>query len=154
MTETKYGNNIIYQTEASQRHLPGTFPGTPVFNIDETVIKGGFYYECVWMYGPVGEDMAGKPHCHDFDEYIGFLGSDAKDPFNLNAEIEMWLGDEAHIITRSCVVHIPKGLYHTPVFVRKIDKPILCFSTAPVTKYEQEVSKDPKWSHLHDELGE
>jgi hypothetical protein len=131
-------------------HLPNTFPGTPIFNINNKVIPGGFYFECIWVNGPLTEANAFKPHRHDFDEYVGFIGSDASDPFNLNAEIEIYLDDEKHTINRSCIIYIPKGLWHTPIFARNVKKPIFCFSTSPTQNYGQHVSQDPKWAHMSD----
>lgn len=150
MPETKYGKYFIYQSKASDKHALGTFPGTPVMNINETVIKDGFYFECIWFTGNVSEKDAFKPHYHDFDEYIGFFGSDAEDAFNLNAEVEFWYNDEKHLITRSCIVYIPKGIQHTPIMVSKLKKPIFCLSTGPSRTYGQHVSNDPRWRHLKD----
>ena len=38
----------------------------------------------------------------------------------LGGEIELWLEDEQLIITRSCLVFIPRGMKHCPMFVRRI----------------------------------
>ena len=150
MPETKYGKNIIYQTEASAKHALGTFPGTPIMNVNDSVFKGGFYFECIWFTGTVSESDAFKPHYHDFDEYIGMFGSNAEDPFNLNAEVEFWFDDEKHTLTRSCLIFVPKGVWHTPIIVNRLDRPIFMLSTAPTLNYGQHVSRDPKWSHLKD----
>jgi hypothetical protein len=150
MAESKYGKYIIYQTEASAKHAPGSFPGTPVMNVNSEVIKGGFYFECIWFTGTVSESDAFKPHYHDFDEYIGMFGSNADDPFNLCAEVEFWFDDEKHTLTRSCVIFVPKGVWHTPIIIKSLDRPMFCLSTAPTLTYGQHVNRDPKWSHLKD----
>jgi hypothetical protein len=150
MPETKYGKYIVYKTEVSPMHARGTFPGTQVMNVNDTVIKGAFYFECAWFTGTTSDSDAYKPHCHDFDEHIGMFGSNAEDPFDLCGEVEFWFDDEKHIITRSCVIFIPKGIWHTPIIIRRLDRPILFMSTAPSLKYTQSVNRDPKWSHLKD----
>ena len=150
MGGTKYGKYILYKTKKNDLHLEGTFPGIGVMNIDETVIKGGFYFACTWFTGAIPEKEAFKPHCHDFDEYIGMLSGSTEDPFNLNAEVEFWFDDEKHIITRSCIIFAPEGIWHGPIIIRRLDKPILCLSTAPTHKFGLHVNHDPKWSHLLD----
>jgi hypothetical protein len=153
MAQTKYGKYIIYQTKASPLHPPGSFPGTPLVNVSDSVIKGGFYFECAWFTGPTSESDAYKPHRHDCDEYIGMFGSNPEDWFDLGAEVEFWFDDENHIITKSCLIFVPKGIWHTPIIIRKLDRPIFCLSTAPVLKYTQHINRDPKWSHLKDPPG-
>ncbi len=115
-------------------------------------MKGAFYFECIWLTGPIPESQAFKPHSHDFIEYVGFLGSDPAEPSNLHAEIEFWFDDEKHIITRSCTVYVPEGVWHTPIIVPRLDRPVFCFSASPSTKYAQNVNRDPRWSHLPDPL--
>ena len=43
-----------------------------------------------------------------------------------DAEIDMWLGEEAekHTINSTSVIHVPKGLVHRRIDFRRIDKPI------------------------------
>ena len=66
------------------------------------------------------------PHYHDFDEYICFLGSNLRGIFDFDAEIELYLGEEGekHIIDKSTVVYIPKGLVHCPIVYKRIGKPV------------------------------
>ena len=72
------------------------------------------------------------------------------DPGNIGdfgAEVEMHLGDnhEKHIITFSACVHIPAGLMHCPLNIKKVSKPIMFFditlspgaSVRPVPKASQ-----------------
>jgi len=68
-----------------------------------------------------------EPHTHDFDEYLVFLGGKLPDLFDFKAEIDFWIGEEGeqHLIDKSTIVFIPKGLVHCPLNFRKIDEPIL-----------------------------
>ena len=57
------------------------------------------------------------------------------DPYDLGGEIELWLEDEKHTLTRTCIVFVPKGMMHCPLTVRRIDRPIFEFTTGPGTMY-------------------
>lgn len=107
-----------------------------ILYLDNDVIEGAFYMECVWFGKGIG--TGGPPsHVHDFDEVLGFLGSDPNNPRDLGGEVELWIGDEKHILTKSCLVFIPKGLKHCPLIFRKVDKPIFHFSTGPAATYQR-----------------
>jgi hypothetical protein len=110
--------------------------------LDNDVLPGSFYVETVWAYPPEGGEPADKypqhivdAHIHDFDEVLCFFGTDKQDPHNLNAEVEFWLGEEEHIITKSAIVFIPKGLSHGPLVYRKVDKPMFVFSSGSGALY-------------------
>ena len=94
--------------------------------------------EVVWIYPRPAEDlakMAGTTtHTHDYDEVIALFGSDLNDPYDMGAEAEVLLGDEKHLITKSCLVFVPKGLKHGLRFNR-IDRPIFHFTTGPGHMY-------------------
>jgi hypothetical protein len=150
MSETRYGKYITYKTEVSPMPDHGTFPAIQVVKVNDTVIKGAFYFECVWFTRTISKNEALKPHRHDFDEHIGIFGSNAEDPFNLCGEVEFWFDDEKHIIIKSCAVFIPKGVWHTPILINRLDRPIIMISTAPTLTYGQHVNHDPKWSYLKD----
>ena len=149
----KYDKYFIHKTESSPLHPEGCFPGIPLMCIDDRYLKDAFYFECIWITGPIQEKEASKPHRHNFDEYVGFFGSNTKDPLNLNAEIQFWFEDEKHIITNNCVVYIPSNKWHNPIIIEKIEIPIFCLSMSQNAKYTQEVSQDPRWSHLRAPLG-
>ena len=148
----KYDKYFIHKGMSSPLHPQGSFPGVPLMRIDDRYTKEGFYFECIWITGPIPESKACKPHRHDCDEYIGFFGSNIEDPFNLNAEVEFWFDDEKHVFTKNCVVFVPAMTWHTPIMINSIEKPIFCLSTTPKLKYTQEVSRAPRWSHLRDPI--
>jgi hypothetical protein len=111
-------------------------------------LKGAFYLETNLVVRTTkgGPENGGKPHCHDFDEYLVFQGTDPADPFDLGGEIEFWLGGEKHLITKSCAVFCPKGVYHSPLYTRRIDRPFVCISVANTLKYTHaSYDNDPKW---------
>lgn len=150
MAETKYGKYIITggklpkpaqsTSSESSSSQSGERTGAMVINVDDTVIKGAFYLNCALIWKASDKGSPGIVHSHDdYDEYVGFLGSNPEDPHDLCGEVEMWLDDEKHILTKSCAVFIPRGLLHCPIYFRRVDRPIFYFSTAPSTTYGKDI---------------
>lgn len=149
MAESKYGKYIV--TELKPNIIEA--PWSPVINperamrimfLDNEVVEGAFYVECVWIWpweGPVrpgdepGKRRGPKAHKHDYDEVIAFMGTNPDDPHDLCAEVELWLGDEKHVITKSCMVFIPKGLQHCPLHFTRVDRPVFHFTSGPGKMY-------------------
>ena len=67
-------------------------------------------------------------HVHDVDEILCFYGSDPLDPYHLHAEIEIVLGDEHHLLTKSSLIYVPAGVSHSTPLVNRIDRPVFHFS--------------------------
>ena len=152
MAKTKYGKYIISEykppkVEAgwSPPNLSGVSKGKGgrVFYMDSDIVPGAFYMECVWVMPrptnappPPGGKRAGtEPHSHDYDEVIAFIGTDHDDPYNLHAEVELWLEDEKHIINKTSLVFIPAGLVHCPLTFLRVDRPVFHYTTGPAKMY-------------------
>jgi hypothetical protein len=131
MAETKYGKYIL--TKIMPFEHP-TDRASRVFYLDDKVIKGAFYVECAWCLKGSDESVS-EAHAHDFDEVIGFFGTDPADPHNLYGEIELWLGDEKHILTKSCLIFVPAGLKHCPLIIRRVDRPVFHFAAGTKGTY-------------------
>ena len=69
--------------------------------------------------------MINDPHTHDFDQIIFFLGGDPNNIGEFGAEVEMHLGEDKHIINYTSCVHIPAGLMHGPLNIKRVTKPIV-----------------------------
>jgi hypothetical protein len=142
MKKSKYGKYIVYNSimppsEGAPPPPPsGERSGASVLYVDNTILKGAFYFSCALIWKASEHGSPPTAHCHyDYDEYIGFVGSNPENPQDLCGEVEVWLGDEKHVINKSCAIFIPKGLQHCPVYFRRVDRPIVYFSTAPSTSY-------------------
>ncbi|MDD5339105.1 MAG: hypothetical protein PHG35_06845 [Dehalococcoidales bacterium] len=152
MAETKYGKYIISDLQHPKEEAPWNPPvtdartgnGGRTLYLDNDVIPGAFYMETVWVmprprlsperYEEVKKRSPG-PHAHDYDEIIAFFGSDPKNPYDLGAEVELWLGDEKHIINKTSMVFIPAGLMHAPLVFLQVDRPVFHFTTGPGKQY-------------------
>jgi len=101
--------------------------------MDDSVIPGSPYFEIVWFM----DKREGKPetHTHDFDEIVGFVGSDPEDPANLNGTINFLLDGEMITLTRSAIIYIPAGMPHCPFSIDEISKPIIHFSGGNGQRY-------------------
>jgi hypothetical protein len=150
MAESKYGRYIISELKQPTMEAAWSPPltaagknkGGRVLYLDNDVVPGAFYMECVWvMPRPAGAPMPGgrkvgtEPHTHDYDEVIAFFGTDLNDPHDLGAEVELWLGDEKHIITKSSLVFVPAGLKHCPLTFLRVDRPVFHYTTGPGKMY-------------------
>lgn len=87
-----------------------------------------------------------KPHVHDFDEYLLFMSFDPDDTETLGGEVEFWMEEEKHIINKTTLVFIPRGFYHCPLYMRRVDKPFGFIAVANTLKYyHRAFSEDPKY---------
>lgn len=151
---SKYSRYIVTELKRDSRDAtlpPGLDPAVvtdtishkKILSLDDVVLKGSFYTESVWMWpgepGTYPEIAEPNAHAHDYDETIGFFGTDFKNPNSLNGEIELWIEDEKFMLTKSCLIFIPKGTYHCPLCIHRVDKPIFHFATSPGPLYTQTV---------------
>ena len=96
--------------------------------LGDGVIKGTPYVEAVWLWKGAADPSGGFPqHVHDHDEILGFFGTDTENVYDLGGEIEFWLEDEKYLLTKSCLIFVPKGMKHCPIVFRRIDRPIFHF---------------------------
>jgi mannose-6-phosphate isomerase-like protein (cupin superfamily) len=128
--------------------------GGRILFMDNDIVPGGFYTECVWIAPrspdapkPNAEQLAKfkaavKPHKHNFAEVLCFFGTDPNDVTKLDSDIELWINDEKHIITKSVMVYLPAGTMHCPLGFPRIGMPIIHFTCFPEGKiYYDEVAK-------------
>lgn len=101
---------------------------------DRLDLPGVPYFSIVWYYSP-GQHEEIETHTHDFDEIVGFMGSNPDDPWNLNGKIRMYLDGEWVEITKSCVMFIPAGVEHCPYIIEEVERSILHWSAAAAEDY-------------------
>jgi len=141
MTESKYGKHIV--TELKSPHSPEQVTryaqwATRILWMDDKVVDGAFQMNCAWYLRPPATPTpeASGSHTHDADEIIGFFGNNPEAPYDLGGEIEFWLEDEQHILTRSCMIFVPSGMRHCPLKIRRVDRPIFHFSSVTSGQYK------------------
>ena len=97
---------------------------------DQVAVAGGrdlndTNFSLGWSYLTEPFLMVGDSHKHDFDQIIFFLGGDPNNIGEFGAEVEMHLGEDKHIINYTSCVHIPAGLMHGPLNIKRVTKPIV-----------------------------
>ena len=138
MSESKYGKYIVtdLKTDFSKEYNEEYAKwATRVLWMDNKVVEGAFQMNISWYLKPQTENQSLPAHTHEPDEIIGFFGNNHEDPYDLGGEVEFWLEDEKHIITKSCLIFVPGGMKHCPLIIRKVDRPIFHFSTVTSGKY-------------------
>jgi hypothetical protein len=151
MAELKYARNIItddlmpprpaeaVQMMETQAKAGKTLDRTLLLGIQDSILKGSFFTGCEWLWQLTGDGPVNieAPHSHDFDEIIGFAGSNRNHPRDLGGEIEFYMDDEKYTITKSCLIFIPRGVKHCPVVLKRIDTPIFMFEAGNNARYEK-----------------
>ena len=131
MAETKYGKYIV-RGVAGRESMPGVMPSA----FGEPGDWAGIKHRMKWNYvsGPV---LMEEAHSHDFDEFLCFMGTNPADKEDFGAEIEVAMGEEGEkqVITTPAVVMIPRGMVHSPMNFKKVDKPVIYCSIYNAQEY-------------------
>ncbi len=114
----------------SQRKAGNFVTLAPQYYINNEKVKGSFFMMNTWTAGmtgnkPVQLELA---HTHNYDEILGFMGSNVDDVTSLGGEVEIWMEEEKYRISKSFLVFIPQGMKHCPIFIRKVDRPFLGYA--------------------------
>jgi hypothetical protein len=140
-SEGQYGKYIVQTLQE-----PATL-GSPEFKemyskfakrilwIDANVVEGAFQMNTAWYFAVPAKDPVFEEHAHDYDELIGFYGSDPADPYDLGAEMELTINGETHILTRTSMIFIPGGMKHMPLSIKRVDRPVFHFSIVMNPEY-------------------
>jgi hypothetical protein len=145
MAETKYGKYIIREPlekgSAPMLHicaengcLGAQFPGFPV------------EVQLLTISQPTS--FPHPPHTHSADEIFFIFGSDPKNYYDFDAEIEIYMGEERekHIVNSTSIIFMPKGLVHGPIAITKVNKPFQWMHVLFTSKYDMvtgDVSQHP-----------
>jgi mannose-6-phosphate isomerase-like protein (cupin superfamily) len=114
----------------------------PVYNqyaqrvlwMDTDVVTHSFNINVSW-YLKASTTVDDKPHTHTHDEIIGFCSNDPQNLNDLGGEVEIWVGDEKHIITNSAMLFIPAGMVHCPLVLKRVTRPIFHFTVVKAPRY-------------------
>lgn len=146
MADSKYGKYIISNpivVDTGYSHAEGikgiTFPNEIFMN--SSLVKGcPILIDIGWYFAIPDPDPVDRQHSHNFDMALCFVGSDPKHPSRLGAELEVQLGDEKHMLSKTSAIFIPKGLLHCPIIHRSVDRPYLQIKFAIRSEEKNNVS--------------
>ena len=138
MAESKTGKYIVSDLRIpdSKERIAADYAkyARRILWMDDAVVEGAFHMNTAW-YLKAAATLENVPHTHDSDEIIGFFGNNPEDPYDLGGEIELWLEEEEHILTRTSLIFVPAGMKHCPLLLRRVDRPIFHFTTVPGGRY-------------------
>ena len=126
MAETKYGKYFLTRPgPGEEKRGFWSNENTTIFT-DDDIIKGSLLFWAVRM-GPDYIAPPHGPHTHKDPEVLVMLGTDPDDPWDLGAEIDLYMGEEMekHTITRSTLVYIPADFIHCPIEYRNVRRPFI-----------------------------
>ena len=138
--KSEYGKYIVQDL-----HDPN--PGSPEFRamyqnfahrilwMDSNVVKGAFQMNTAWYFNVPEWDPVFEEHVHDYDELIGFFGSNPDDPYDLGGEMDVTIAGEVHKLTRTSLLFFPSGLRHMPLSIKRVERPIFHFSVVMNPEY-------------------
>ena len=132
MAERKYSRYVVeHFTEHGDFGPKISITGERDFGRDFSLI-------CLPVTRPVL--MEKVPHTHDFDMYLTFIGLDTDGIREIDAEIELGLGEEQemYIITAPTSVYIPGGMVHCPLNFKRVGKPLLLIHASLASKYTKQ----------------
>jgi hypothetical protein len=128
MAGKKYEKNLVtipfHKTQAGSLFAVG---GDIMGGLDLHII-----YACAYKTGITG--MSTKPHVHDYDEAVFFIGTDPAHLDDLGADVEISIGEpgkeEKYTFDKPAVLIAPKGVYHCPIVTKKIARPYVCMAVS------------------------
>jgi hypothetical protein len=86
----------------------------------------------------IGDGSFVDKHKHDYEEIFMFLGTNPKDPQDLGAEVEFWIGEgddlEKILFTTSSSIYVPPGTAHFPQIWRNVKRPVFTVVIMPGLK--------------------
>ncbi len=147
MVELKHAKYIVtdvkqdmklpqYRVGAIEAQKRPAGQSTRVMWLDDEVVPGAFYTECVWFLPGMGsEQVKVEAHVHSFNEIVTFFGTNYEDLHDLGGEVELWLEDEKIIMTKSFLAFVPAGMRHCPLIIRRVDRPIFHFMVGTGKEY-------------------
>ena len=139
MPERKYLKYVLQDLRMPDGKMPSAEyiqRATKVLWMDANNTPGAFNVNVTWLWKATDFNHD-EAHKHEYDEVIGFFGSNPDKPYDLNAEVEFWLDDEKYILDKSTLLFIPKGLTHCPLRVLSVKQPIFHFTVVCNGTYKQ-----------------
>ena len=139
----EYGKYFVQELQAPKDMMTPEF--TAIYEkfakrilwMDGNVVPGAFQMNTAWYFDVPERDPIFTEHVHDYDELIGFYGSDPDNPNDLGGTIEFTVNGEAHTLTKSTMIFLPGGLEHNPMRILEVNKPIFHFSVVMNNNYDE-----------------
>jgi hypothetical protein len=138
MAEKKYQQYVLTDFR-EDRNLKNVMSPQAYFRGASQIPGAGMNMGWQVLTGPMLLEK--KPHSHDEDEYLVFLGWKLPNVFEFDADIDFYLGEEQehYEINKATVIYIPKGMVHCPLNFKRIGIPILFHAILLAPKFTKEM---------------
>lgn len=136
----EYGKYFVRGPKAGGWVMPTI---SEVLQLDADIVpETDMYFYFSFLAPGYGDIGSHGPHTHPCWEVLGFFSAYPNDPYNLDAEIVLYMGEEMepHTITQSTIVYIPPNTPHCPLVYEKMGRPIV-FLYAMGSPVVQETSR-------------
>lgn len=128
--DSKYGKYVL---TSDLYHKIAHYTGTSLVARDGK-LQGNLSmcYHC--LAKPISFD---KPHSHDFEEALCFIGGNPLDITDFSAVVEYTIDGEKHVLTKPGCVSMPRNLPHCPISIKNVspEKPIVFLEISLATSY-------------------
>jgi hypothetical protein len=120
----EYGKYFVRGPKPSLWNQPTE---TQVVELDGAIVPDSMFFSYSFQQPGYGSWGAHGPHQHPCWEILGFFSTDPDDPYNLDAEIVFYVGEEMepHTITQSTLVYVPPDTPHCPLVYERMGRPIV-----------------------------
>ncbi len=98
---------------------------------------GGGHMSMDTVYVTHPHVMISQPHVHEFPQFLNFYSANPKDAHDFDAEVEITIEGEKHVIKEPSSVYVPAGTHHGPVVFARINKPLLFIDLAVGEEYSR-----------------
>jgi hypothetical protein len=150
----KYEENFIFNLPPEMHDIESSAFSTSMFFVHNSKVFPMMNHIGAVMFHkgfPAWQKHRLRPHVHPDDEILIYLGMNPADPFDLGAEIEIYIEDEPYTFNKSCFLYMPAGVAHIPWRIKKINTnflEILIHSSPGGGNYPGPTARDQRWSHL------
>jgi hypothetical protein len=97
----------------------------------------GMPFSMGWLIVTEPQTFVEQPHSHPDHQIFCFMGGNAKDISDFDAEIWMYLGEEQEkfVITSPSMVWVPGWMKHCPIIFHRVTKPFMYMDIALIAEH-------------------
>ena len=124
---SKYRKCFLEELTPAEREIGFGASKMFVAFADNDIIEGCNYFSVMWMGESATRTLGHGPHTHPVPEMLVALGTDPKNPKDLGAEFELYMGTEMekHIVNTSTLIFIPENTVHCPFTIKRVTRPFI-----------------------------
>jgi hypothetical protein len=140
----KYRKYFLTELTPEEKNIGYGGSGMFAAFADNDIIEGCDYFSVMWMAESATKIMGHGPHTHPVSETLVAIGTDPKNPADLGATFEMYMGEEMekHIVDKSTLIYVPPNTVHCPFTIIKSTRPFLFIQAHHAPKLVENARRD------------